>query len=209
MAQRILFLTQDEVRRVVADLKDTRRAESLGSWENLTLFWLAVGTGLRRSEIAGLDLWHVDLGPEPMLRLPRGICKGKKKGRDVPLWINQETLDDIARWYQFRRGQGAGDHDPFVCSMKQDHRWHRFTGQQIARRWRTAIRCLGPERVKRLNHHAGRHTFGTQLHMAGYPLVVIKQWMGHESLRTTEVYLHAVVERRPDLYGRTGESNGT
>lgn len=194
----IVYLSKGEVIRVVRDLKGQSRSRSLGSQQNLVIFWLGVGVGLRRDEAARLEMGFFDWGPDPHLRLPARVVKGKKEARDVPLWINAETGRDLLDWYELRRQHGAGDRDPYLWSYRAAR---PLTGHQVALRWRTAIRILGPDRVKRLNHHAGRHTFASQCLEAGYSLVVVRDWLGHKSAATTSRYLHAIVKKKGDLYG--------
>lgn len=196
------ILTVAEVQTVVADLK--RRAKrSVTSRLNLVVFRLACGCGLRRKEISGLNCGDMLIGGDkPVLRIRKAITKGregKKKGRLVPLWWDKGTCDDLSDWLVYRRSQGAKNGDPFVCLLKKAA--GRVSVQSISRKWRTAIRALPKDRVRRLNVHCGRHTFISHSLHVGHSLVSVRDAAGHLNVATTNGYLHLVEQDGvPDLY---------
>ncbi len=98
---------------------------------------------------------------------------------------------------------GAKADDPFICATQCRGYCGWFGGgtvkigqrlkvSAIAKRWKHAIRALGPERVKQLSIHKGRHTFGSHCANRNIPLPLISGWMGHESVATTNIYLHSL-----------------
>ena len=209
------FMTIAEVRTVLRDLR--RRARRTGRTSgrlNLMIFRICCCCGLRREEAAGLRLSDVILGgPKPCLRVRKEITKGKtikrqdgttkeiRRARLVPLWWDRGTLDDLRAWIELRRSQGAGPGDPILCGVSKVNRGKRLTGKLIASRWKFAIRALGRERVQQLSVHCGRHSFASLSLSAGRSLAEVKEALGHASIQSTNVYLHAVErERVPDVF---------
>lgn len=197
-------LTVSEVWRVVKDLR-TRSKRSLSKRLNLIIFRLSAGAGLRRTEIGGLLMSDVVLtGPNPYVLVRRDNTKGqrqKRRQRFVPLNWDKKTLDDITAWFDWRVALGAKPEDPFVCGVSKPTFGKPLGLSQIAKRWRTAIKCLGKARVKQLSIHTGRHTFATIALEVGHSLPEVRDALGHRNLLTTSIYLHAVSRKVPDLYG--------
>lgn len=186
------FLGRHEVRAVIEDLH--RRAKrSIRSKCNLAIFRLACCCGLRVSEIRGLNCGDLRLySPRPDLRVRKETTKGqkhKRRARFVPLWWDKGTLKDLRDWAAVRESQGAGRTDPFICGQF-DYAGERLARGSIADRWRTAIRVLGPERVKQLSIHSGRHTFCTHALAAGRTLAEVKAAAGHTCIGSTNIYIH-------------------
>jgi integrase len=116
------ILCRRELAAVLADAK-AKAAKSANSWRNLIVFRLACCCGLRVSEIAQLEMGDVIADVErPHLRLRRGATKGGKS-RTVPLWWDAGTLADLRAWKAYRVAHGAGDRDPFVCSVQAKSAW--------------------------------------------------------------------------------------
>jgi site-specific recombinase XerD len=70
----------------------------------------------------------------------------------------------------------------------------------LGKRWKTAIRSLGPERVKQLSIMCGRHSFCTQLLRRRFDLPTVQAFAGHASITQTSSYLEIVPE--PDFVPR-------
>lgn len=187
-----------EVRAVLADLH-RRKARSFGAWQNLALFRLSCCCGLRRKEICGLRIGDLYLqGFRPAIRLRAETTKGERESRTVPLWWDRGTLEDLVKFRNFRQQiQMARSGDPVMMTAAG----HPFQPQGASRRWRTAIHCLPPDRVRQLPIHAGRATYATLSLAAGRSLVEIQRAMGHRNIATTHEYLHLVCrEGIPDVF---------
>ena len=61
-------------------------------------------------------------------------------------------------------------------------------------------------RRKRLTPHVLRHTAAMELLQAGVDRSVIALWLGHESIETTQIYLHADLRLKEKALGRTSAS---
>lgn len=192
------ILTRNEIASVIADLKRKRR--SVNTRQNLVIFRLATCCGLRVSEIVGLKVGNVRLNSQrPHIEVPAAIAK-RHKARKVPLWWDAATLADLHQWKQERCAQGAKAGDPFVCSLangKNSRTGQASLGKPLIdrnaqSRFKTAIRCLGAERVELLSIHGGRHSFVSHALAGGRTLAEIRDSAGHANVSTTSIYLHTV-----------------
>ena len=204
MADPTRFLTKDEVLRILKDIRK-RKKRSRSSHLNLIVFRLSACCGLRRAEIAGLKSTDLVLaGARPCVIVRKDNTKGrldKRRSRKVPLWWDAATLADLKEWVAFRKEMGATAGDPVVCGVSKANYGKPLTGLLLASRWKTAIRCLGPERVRQLSVHCGRHSFCSLSKAAGHSSIEIRDAVGHTSEATTNLYLHAVEsENVPDVF---------
>ncbi len=203
MADPTRFLTLDEVLRVIKDLK-RRKKRSVLSFSNLIVFRLAACCGLRRGEIAGLKCTDLVLaGVRPCILIRKENTKhqnGKSRSRKIPLWWDAGTCQDLQAWIGYREEMQAMASDPVICGVSKVNRGQPLTGGLLARRWKTAIRSLGPARVHQLSIHTGRHSFASLSFEAGHSLVEVKEALGHASVSTTSLYLHAVSRDVPDVF---------
>lgn len=182
-------MTSDEVKSVLAALP----RHTMTHMRRLIVFRLSACCGLRRSEIAGLDMRDFSWAdPTPFIHVRAEIAKGKKKSRVVPLWWDKQTRRDLERWFGLRGEQGASGKDPFVCSQSRDIAGKRCRDNVLARVWRTALSfALPTDRVAQLSIHCGRHTFCSLALQGGRSAVEVRDAAGHASIAQTDVYLHS------------------
>jgi len=198
------FLLLQECLAVIRDLH-RRKKRSVSSHLNLIVFRFACCCGLRRSEIAGLKFTDLVLaGPRPCVIVRRDNTKGqkeKRRSRKVPLNWDAGTLKDITEWVERRhKKMGATPNDPVICGVSKVNYGKPLTGWLLARRWKAAIRCLGPERRAQLSIHCGRHSFTALAFDAGHSAAELQEALGHSSIHTTSVYIHAIPRDVPDVF---------
>ena len=187
------ILTRRELAQVLGDL--TRKApRSANTWMNLILVRLACCCGLRVSEIAGLRLSDVRIEvSRPHLRIRRGAAKGGRP-RIVPLWWDAGTLADLARWKQQRLSQSAQPDELCVGCLQAQRRGTRLSRHTLRKRFRTACKSLGRERLESLTIHHGRHTFISHALAGGRTLAEVRDAAGHANVSITSTYLHVAVD---------------
>ncbi|RCS51923.1 site-specific integrase [Bremerella cremea] len=146
-------------------------------------------SGLRVSEISALKLREVVLTEtRPHIIVSNG--KGGKR-RKVPLWLDRQTLSEIAAWKAVRDSQWADPDCPFVCNLRKGESGQPLGVRALQHRFKTILRTyLAPDRVEQLSIHSGRHSFASHLLKRGFSLVQVRDWLGHSSIATTSVYLH-------------------
>jgi integrase len=187
------ILTRREIAAVLADLK-RKAPRSPGTRLNLVLFRLACCCGLRASEIASLQMVDVRVGiSRPHLRIRRGAAKGGRP-RTVPLWWDAGTLADITTWKGERIGIGVVSNAPFLDSHRPGRDPRPLSRHTLRKRFRTACKILGPDRLRTLTIHHGRHTFISHALAGGRTLAEVRDAAGHANVSITSGYLHVAVE---------------
>jgi integrase/recombinase XerC len=146
---------------------------------------LLYASGLRVSELAGLDLDDVDLGQ----RTVRVLGKGTKE-RVVPFGVRAAAALDS---YLGQRGHGAG-------ALFLGRRGRRLGVRSIFDIVRRQARATGITR--RVTPHTLRHSFATHLLDRGADLRMIQELLGHSRLSTTQRYTHVSTSQLMRVYDR-------
>jgi integrase/recombinase XerC len=209
-------LSEDEMTALLAAAADDtplgRRDRAI-----LELFY---ASGLRLSEVAGLDLEDVNLGA----RMARVLGKGGKQ-RLVP--FNTSTANAMRAYLEGReklvrhtgtvrgvrlqpdRGSSGtppkgGSHvrmsrqrDPLFVN----YRGGRLTGRSIDRLVRRYVAASSARAG--ISPHALRHSFATHLLQRGADLRAIQELLGHARLTTTERYTHVNAAQLLDVYRKS------
>jgi len=155
------------------------------------MFELFYASGLRLSELVGVDLEDVDLGA----RLVRVLGKG---GRERVVPFNRSAAEAIRVWMHDRVQLvgGAGDGRRRTADRRRGReeplfvnvRGGRITGRSVDRLLRRYIaRCCTRQGI---SPHALRHSFATHLLQHGADLRGIQELLGHVRISTTERYTH-------------------
>jgi site-specific recombinase XerD len=186
----VSFLTDEEVRALL-DAPDQDRWEGR---RDRVLMALAVQTGLRLSELIGLNCGDVQLGTGAHVR-----CRGKgRKERCVPLTAS--TVGVLRVWVQER----AGRLDEPLFPTRTGR---RLSDDAVERRVDTHKALAGQRcpslQTKRLTPHVLRHTSAMSLLRAGVDVAVIALWLGHADTRSTDAYLHADLTIKERALART------
>ena len=182
-------LSVDDMFALLGDLFD---AGPLGRRDRaiLELFY---GSGIRLSELAGLNVQDVDLAGS--LVKVRG--KGARE-RLVPL--GPPCREAMERWIRERhflaRQEGTGSETPLFLNRSGG----RLSGRSVARLLDGYVRKSGIGR--KISPHALRHSFATHLLDAGADLRSIQEMLGHKSLSTTQKYTAVSIGRLLDVYDR-------
>jgi integrase/recombinase XerC len=141
------------------------------------LFELAYSSGLRVSELSGLDLDAIDHEAGEV----RVLGKGAKE-RIVP--VGKPALDAIKAWLAVRAGFRSGEPQALFLSR---------SGRRIAPR--AIQRSLAAWAIKRglsrhVHPHMLRHSFASHLLQSSGDLRAVQEMLGHASIASTQVYTH-------------------
>lgn len=173
----VAFLSHEEIEAVLA-------APDGSTWlgrRDHALLTLAFQTGLRLSELTSLDRSAITFGAGAHVR-----CRGKgRKDRSTPLttgtaavlraWLKEPIPQTEVLFPNARGGRLSADSVQYLV---------RKYAQLAAARCPTL-------RGKRVSPHVLRHSAAMELLAAGVDSSVIALWLGHESVNTTQIYLHA------------------
>ena len=152
-----------------------------------TLLLLLYETGLRRSELTGLDDGDIDFETGQLK-----VTGKRNKQRIIP--FGPELAETLRKYVIVRDEQVKGDCDALFLSDKG----HRMTGQQV---YEIVHRYLtGATSLKKRSPHVLRHSFATAMLNNGAGLESIRNLLGHESVSTTEIYAHTTFEQLKRVY---------
>lgn len=167
------FLERDEVESLLRGLPANGRL----ALRDRTLLVFLYNTGARVQEVADLRVEHLDLGDHPLVRL-----HGKgDKWRTCPLW--QHTAQQL-RLLLNQPSSTPTPATPVFASNGQP--LTRFGIYKIVRRH--AGNLDDPRTNRKVSPHIFRHTAAMHLLEAGVEINVIRGWLGHADLTTTNRY---------------------
>jgi integrase/recombinase XerD len=203
LCQRILAMPAKRYDRRPVAFLDRKECEALiaaalpTTWigrRDRTLLTVALQTGLRVSELIQLRHQDVVLGSGAHVR-----CQGKgRKERCTPL--RQDVVSMLAA---LLRERTAGPDDP-VFSTVRGRPLSRDAVERLVAKYaaRAADSCPSLRR-KTITPHVLRHSAAMDLLQHGVDRSVIALWLGHESIETTEMYLHADMRMKEIALART------
>ena len=186
----VCYLTREEIEALLAAPDPTTR---LGRRDRALLL-VAIHTGLRVSELVGLRRQDVTLEPVAYLN-----CLGKgRKQRATPL--KPETVTVLRAWM----AESGGDpHDPLFPGPHGKPLTRDAIRRLVDRHVTTAMAACPSLATKQVTPHVLRHTCAMQMLDTGVDTAVIALWLGHESIRTTDIYRHADLALKQRALART------
>jgi site-specific recombinase XerD len=147
-------------------------------------------TGARVQELIDLSAGDVRLDPPPQVRL---MGKGRKV-RAVPLMdATVELLRDHRRDNNLDRPEHA---DKPLFQNRQGGRLSRSGVRYLLQKYVQPVRRDHPGFTQPVSPHSLRHTKGMHLLQSGVPLEIIRDFLGHVDVKTTEIYARANLEMK-------------
>ena len=193
-------LTVDEMNRLL-EMPDSSNPLGRRDRAILELFY---ASGLRLSELVGLDIEDVNLSG----RMVRVLGKGRKQ-RLVP--FNSSTADAIRTYLKDRAAANlAASLKPGARSRERraaraplflNYRGERLSARSVDRLVRRYVAECGAKFG--ISPHALRHSFATHLLANGADLRAIQELLGHARLSTTQRYTHVNAQQLIDVYKKS------
>ncbi|HIJ97007.1 MAG TPA: tyrosine recombinase XerC [Desulfuromonadales bacterium] len=171
----------------VTTLVEAPQADQKYELRDRAILELLYSSGLRVSELTGLDIGELDLATG----MVRVTGKGGKQ-RIVP--VGSRALEAVQAYLESRSSDA-----------RKGALFLNTRGERINRRSVTRIVDLHVARIaafKRISPHTLRHTFATHMLEGGADLRVIQELLGHASLSTTQKYTHVSIDRLMDVYDK-------
>jgi site-specific recombinase XerD len=168
-----VVLNEDEMAALLAQPDQT----TVLGCRDVAILTVMYATGLRVSEVCGLKLRDLDC------KAKRILIRGKGgKQRYIPL---DDTVEPILKAYMALRPDKG---DMLFVSKKG--------GQLTPRALQHMVKKYtgGANIAKRVTPHKIRHSCATHLLQEGANLVAISRLLGHQSLNTTQIYLHITIQ---------------
>jgi len=186
-----VYLDRAEIELAFAEAERRADAGGFGEARDLAMLELFYSTGMRLSELAGLNDEDLDV--------VSGQVKVRGKGRKERILPFGGHADRALRRYFRERdallARGGGDRRAVFLNR----RGNRITPRGVQLAMKDLLAGLSG-RGKDLHVHSLRHSFATHLLDAGADLRAVQELLGHASLATTQVYTHTSVERLKKVY---------
>jgi integrase/recombinase XerC len=183
------YLDRPRTERLFEALEARAEGDDFAALRDLAMLELFYSSGLRLSELTGMNLADLDLLSDQVKLRGKG-----KKERIVP--VGGRASRAMRRYLKARepltRGPGADRNAVFVS-----RRGRRLSPRSVQRLVHNAFTAIGGDGLK---VHSLRHTFATHLLDAGADLRAVQELLGHASLSTTQIYTHTSVERLKQVY---------
>ncbi len=183
------FLYPHEVERLLAAPEE----ETPLARRNLAILETLYATGMRLSELVGLDLGDLDFA----LGCVRVFGKGAKE-RIVP--IGRVALAACEDYLVLARPKLAANSHTAGKAFFLNYQGGRLSGRSVERILARYLDRIAVER--RLSPHAIRHSFATHLLENGADLRVVQELLGHVNVSTTQIYTHLSKDRLKRVYER-------
>lgn len=208
LAQRILAIpTKRWHRRLVSFLSQPETKALLNAPDRQTaagrrdyaLLYLAIQTGLRVSELTGLKCKDIRFDNRAYL-----FCHGKgRKERCLPL--TRYTAKIMRAWLQERGGKADA---PLFTNVRGMALSRDGISYILSKHVTVAARRCPTLLTKRVSPHVLRHTAAVNLLQAGVDRAVIALWLGHESVESTQMYLHADAAYKEKVLAKVAKTEG-
>ena len=182
------YLTVDDMFRLLDAIPD----QTVYDRRNRAIFETLYASGVRISELAGLDTAHVDLDGKTI----KVAGKGNKE-RVVP--IGDKAVRAI-RAYRTRLYKETGIAPDQTGALFRNKNKTRLSARSMARCLDQLVRACGM--MVPVSPHTLRHTFATHMLNAGADLRAVQELLGHESLSTTQKYTHVSIDRLMEVYDK-------
>jgi integrase/recombinase XerC len=185
-------LRQEQAAELLAASGSGARERDPMALRDHALLELLYATGVRVSELCGLDVDDVDLER----RVVRVLGKGGKE-RTVPFGVPAERA--VRDWLE--RGRPAVLRPGSPPALLLGARGGRFQPASVRRIVHEALGAVPDAPV--MGPHGFRHSAATHLLEGGADLRSVQELLGHATLATTQLYTHVTVERLKAIHDRT------
>ncbi len=168
-------LSYSEYLAILASIKST--ASTVLRSRNWAIIVTLYNTGLRLSELVGLNVDQIDFANSRILRLVR------KGGKTVDLPINQNVCSCLSEWIDHSDASAVGD------ALFTTQRKTRISARMVERLVAKYAKLAGISRS--ITPHTFRHSYCTEIQKRGVGMYVAQELMNHSSIVTTRRYSHA------------------
>ncbi len=189
--KQVTFLSLEEVERLMKQPKTT----SIIGQRDRAILELLFSSGLRVSELVGLDREHINL--------KRREFSVRGKGRkDRPIFISPDAAHWIEQYLEARQDSTRPLFVRYSGSKQVDlsGNFHRLTARSVQRLVSRYALLAGI--TKHVSPHTLRHSFATDLLMNGSDLRSVQALLGHSNIATTQIYTHVTDPHLKEVHNK-------
>lgn len=179
------FLGEHEI----ADLMVLLNRSTTLELRDASILELLYSTGIRASELIGLNIHDIDLHSD--------IIRVKGKGRRERVLPYGRPAKKALTQYLERRSELNPKETQAVFLNRFGRRLSTRSLQRIVKKYLARVAS-----IRRKSPHTLRHSFATHLLDRGADLRAVQELLGHKSLATTQIYTHITVKKLKEIYGR-------
>lgn len=194
--KQVTFLSAEELERLL-EKPDISTEQGL---RDRAILELLFSSGLRVSELVGLDKEHINLKRKEFM--VRG--KGQK---DRPIFISDEAAEWISRYLERRTDNSS----PLFIrysgkkEVSTSGNYLRLTVRSVQRL--VSSYALKAGITKKVSPHTLRHSFATDLLMNGADLRSVQAMLGHSNISTTQIYTHVTDPHLKEVHRKFHHKN--
>jgi len=189
--KQVTFLNENELERLFKQADTTK----LSGIRDRAILELLFSSGLRVSELVGLDRDHINL------RRREFMVRGKGQ-KDRPIFISPEAAKWIEHYLNTREDNTRPLFVRYSGTRKVDlsGNFHRLTARSVQRMVSRYALLAGI--TKHVSPHTLRHSFATDLLMNGADLRSVQAMLGHSNISTTQIYTHVTDPHLKQVHDR-------
>jgi len=174
----------------IEDLFDTIPCLDFEEQRNRFLIELMYSTGIRRSELIGIQDSSFDISNQTLKVLGKG-----NKERLIP--ISGRLIDKFDH-YRALRDKTLEERENFTFLTNKGKKLYPKLVYNIVKAYLSTVTT-----IDKRSPHTLRHSFATHLMNGGADLNAVKELLGHANLAATQVYTHNSIEKLKEVYKRT------
>ena len=183
------FVSENDMNRLLDDLEFPATYEGELS---KTLVTMLYATGMRASELIGLDLSDVDLRNSTV-----SVVGKRKKQRLIPMVPELVTALERYLVHREKVQDGKSETQAFFVLEKSGR---RISYAKLRKLVRDTLANVTMQSKR--SPHVLRHSFATSLLNNSADLQSVKELLGHEKLQTTAIYTHTTFEELKKMYNQ-------
>lgn len=187
------FLTPDEMEQILNNIK----IETPTGFRNKTILELLWATGMRVSELSGLNFENLNLEQNEITVFGKGA-------KERIVLISDRAKTYLQRYISTVRSLIAKEYNP--TTLDSDPVFINNTGFRLQNKTiRKAINDVvdSINLPKKVTPHMFRHSFATKLIENGADLRVVQELLGHASISNTQIYTHVSTQHLKDVFEKT------
>ena len=188
------FLKPDEVEKILNNIK----IETPAGYRNRAILELLWATGMRVSELSGLNFGDLDLDNNEI----KVFGKGSK---ERIILVSERAKNYLKRYIDTARPLVAKGYR-LEESTESSPIFINKTGYRLQPRMIRNVINEVVEKIqlpKHVSPHMFRHSFATHLIENGADLRVVQELLGHASISNTQIYTHVSTQHLKDVYNET------